>query len=277
MLIIEDFTDPTCPFAYSLEPVKLKLKWQYRDNIQWRNRMIVMSETIDPNSKLTPEMLAKNRTKLRESHGMPMDDTPTTRLAPSVNSCRAYIAVQLNQPESADLFLRNMRIAAMSSQLLDDLDLLHTIAEDSGITISDLEQWMKVEETEKVMRSDMDAARSPGKAALTLSHKLGRTTDGGQRYSAGSYIFKQAEQTVFELPGFWPYVVYDAVLANLLPDIKQYEKPHSIEELIQWADMPLATAEVAHVMGITMPEANNKLTKVAHKKTLGQDGFWYLA
>ncbi|MGI9027517.1 MAG: hypothetical protein ACR2FM_01575, partial [Candidatus Saccharimonadales bacterium] len=64
---IRDFTDPTCPFAYSLEPTMWRLRWLYGDQLSWQSSMIVLYTTIDPT--ITPEMLATTRSKLRKFYG----------------------------------------------------------------------------------------------------------------------------------------------------------------------------------------------------------------
>ena len=37
-LDIELFTDPACPFAFSAEPVRRRLRWHYGDQLRWRTR-----------------------------------------------------------------------------------------------------------------------------------------------------------------------------------------------------------------------------------------------
>ena len=39
-LRITEFTDPACPFAFSAEPVRLRLRWHYGDALRWRTTMI---------------------------------------------------------------------------------------------------------------------------------------------------------------------------------------------------------------------------------------------
>ena len=43
---IELFTDPACPFAFSAEPVRQRLRWHYGDQLRWRPTMIVL--TLEP-------------------------------------------------------------------------------------------------------------------------------------------------------------------------------------------------------------------------------------
>ena len=34
-MIVREFTDPSCPYAFSAEPARLRLKWRYGDRIDW--------------------------------------------------------------------------------------------------------------------------------------------------------------------------------------------------------------------------------------------------
>ena len=46
MLRIDLFTDPACPFAFSHEPVRWRLRWLYGDAVAWRPRMIGLADSI---------------------------------------------------------------------------------------------------------------------------------------------------------------------------------------------------------------------------------------
>ena len=37
------FTDPACPFAFSAEPVRQRLRWHYGDGLTWHLCMIVLT------------------------------------------------------------------------------------------------------------------------------------------------------------------------------------------------------------------------------------------
>ena len=43
---IELFTDPACPFAFSAEPIRQRLRWHYGDGCAGARRMIVL--TLEP-------------------------------------------------------------------------------------------------------------------------------------------------------------------------------------------------------------------------------------
>ena len=75
------------------------------------------------------------------------------------------------------------------------------------------------------------------------------------------------------IPGMTPRIENPA---NLLPDAARRDDPESVEEVLAWADEPLATAEVAAVCDISLTEARERLARVAHEQPLGADGLWSL-
>jgi hypothetical protein len=67
-LEISLFTDPACPFAFSAEPIRWRLRWHYGDQLHWRTRMIVL--TLEPGEA---ERLAEGASRLQRTYGMPID------------------------------------------------------------------------------------------------------------------------------------------------------------------------------------------------------------
>ena len=49
---IELFTDPACPFAFSAEPIRQRLRWHYGDELTWRLTMIVLTHEPGEAEKL---------------------------------------------------------------------------------------------------------------------------------------------------------------------------------------------------------------------------------
>jgi len=43
-LTITEYTDPGCPFAWSAEPYRWRLRWLYGDEIEWQLRMVGLAE-----------------------------------------------------------------------------------------------------------------------------------------------------------------------------------------------------------------------------------------
>jgi hypothetical protein len=87
---------------------------------------------------------------------------------------------------------------------------------------------------------------------------------------------RQSDGVRIAVPGFQPFPVYDVITANLVPDLGRREPPGSVEEVLAWADKPLATQEVAVVCDIPLERAREELGKVASESHQGSDGFWSL-
>src|SRR4051794_41450730 len=103
-LEIEFFTDPACPFAFSAEPVRQRLRWHYGDQLSWRVTMIVL--TLEPGEA---DKLAAGAPGLQRLYGMPIDPAPYPRPSSSEPACRAVVAARVNAPEREEALLRRPR------------------------------------------------------------------------------------------------------------------------------------------------------------------------
>lgn len=272
---INIFTDPTCPFAYSMEPTRWRLRWLYGDQLSWQNTMIVLSGYDGETSPMTPERISSSRENLREQHGMPMNTELMPRVPLTLLACQNYVAVRLHAPEIADAFLRHLRVAALNNALIDEQTVIDIIITEAGMSPEQVRSWRLAPETEKSLIKDAEAARQPGAHALHFSHKLSTTSTNRVRYPASSYVFT-IDGTTFELPGFWPLEVYEAVIGNLIPDAARADNPKSAQQALEWATTSLATIEVATIMNCDIEEARSQLRKIADFTPVGQDGFWSL-
>jgi predicted DsbA family dithiol-disulfide isomerase len=276
MVRISEFTDPACPFAFSAEPALLKLRWLYGEGLEWRTRMIVLSRSEKENldKGLTTKMLVDGFRNLQQKHGMPIDWQERPRLAATLPAATAYVAVREHSPDHARRFLRALRVRTMGGQMLDADVTIKGAARDAGIAIADLDAWIADPKTAELVHEDMDAARSVSAASLALNHKLADAGDGRRRYTCPSLEFEAADGTRFDVPGFQPVEVYEAAVANLDPKLERRSAPESIEELLEWAGYPLATVEVATVMGIDSADARALLAGRASFSPVGGDGYW---
>jgi len=279
-LLIQDFTDPGCPWAFSAEPQRWRLRWLFGDEIEWRPRMVVLSETSAENEAkdFTSEMLAGGIRSLQRRYGMPIDSQERSRVPVTMPSCRAVVAVRLHAPEHEQAVLRRLRVLYMGGGLLDDEALIRQAAEQAGIDGGDLMRWSAEPEVEDALREDMAAARHPSPAALALDHKLaGWGENGGRRYTCPSYeIERIADGSRLDVPGFQPIESYEAAVANLAPDLPRREDPDTVAEVLTWAGEPLATAEVVGITGLDETRAREQLAAVAAFDPVGADGYWTL-
>src|SRR5919202_3807255 len=135
ILRIDDFTDPGCPFAFSAEPARLRLKWLYGDQIAWRPRMIVLSRSPDEYlaKGFTPERQSQALAEIQRRYGMPIDPRERPRMAATVHACRAVVAARIHWPDREQALLRRLRIRAMAGEMLDSPFTIALAAREAGI------------------------------------------------------------------------------------------------------------------------------------------------
>src|SRR3954454_13185827 len=153
---IELFTDPACPFAFSAEPVRQRLRWHYGDQLRWRLTMIVL--TLEPGEA---EKLAAGAPGLQRLHGMPIDPAPYPRPSSSEPACRAVVGARLNAPEAEQPLLRRLRVRRMAGGLLDDPALIAGAATDVGLDPVELASWSASPAVERALQEDIARSRAP--------------------------------------------------------------------------------------------------------------------
>ena len=192
-VVITEYTDPACPWAYSAEPFRRRIEWLYGDAIDWRRRMVVLAE--DPQEYLdkgfTPELLAGGTAQIARDHGMPIDTAVRPRMAATAPACRAIVAARLRAPAAEKALLRAFRLRTMRGELLDEPSTVHAAATGAGLDPADVDRWCAEAAVERAMREDMAAARDPSPAARVLHERLARWS-GGWRYTCPSYEIRRA-------------------------------------------------------------------------------------
>ena len=214
---------------------------------------------------------------IARDHHMPIATHERPRMAATLPACRAIVAAREHHGEDTGrALMRQLRVRHFAGGLLDDHDTIAAAAHDAGIDPEVLQGWVADPATEAALRADMAAAREPIPAAHVLDHKLAGW-ENGRRYTCPSYEFvRLSDERHIAVPGFQPMAVYDVVLANLLPDVERRPDPASVEEALAWAEMPLATQEVAVLLGLSLEGAREELGRVAVESHLGFDGLWSL-
>jgi predicted DsbA family dithiol-disulfide isomerase len=273
---IAHYTDPACPWAFSAEPARYRLRWHYGDALEWRHRMIVLSENPAEYERrgFTPERLAAGAATIQRRFGMPIDPAPRPRIPVSVHACRAVVAARLHAPAAEEPLLRALRVRAMAGGLLDDPRLLAAAADDAGLDATQLDAWTRDDAVEAALRDDMRAARSPSAAARALDHKLAGPPEE-RRYTAPSYELACGDRT-FSVPGFNAVEAYEAAVGNLAPELERRPKPETVDEVLAWAGEPLATAEVALLVQREADVVRAELARVARPLPAGADMYWTL-
>jgi predicted DsbA family dithiol-disulfide isomerase len=257
------FTDPACPFAFTAEPSRWRLRWFYGDRLRWTVRMIVL--TREPGEA---EKLAGGADGLQARYGMPIARGPHARAASSEPACRAVVAARLQAPDRHERLLRALRVRVMLGGLLDDQALIDGAARDAGLDPAALADWCARPDTAEALEADAAAARDPLPAARALDHKLGGPA-AERRYTAPSYVIAG-----HEIPGFNPVEVYETAVANLDPALPRRPKPTHVRAVLEWAQEPLATAEVAALIQTDLETARKRLRRHATEHPAGADAYW---
>jgi predicted DsbA family dithiol-disulfide isomerase len=279
LITITHYTDPGCPFAWSAEPARWRLKWLYGDQLEWRLRMVGLSARPEDyvEKGFTPERQSSSFATLAQRYNMPIDTSLRPRMAATMPACRAVVAVRRREPEREDAMLRALRILHFSGHLLDDPRTLAGAAERAGLNPAEVRRWSDESETEAVLTEDLAQARNPSPAAVHLSHKLAATDDGGWRYTCPSYELERiAGGTSMSAPGIQPTLAYEVAVANLVPELTRRDDPESVAAVLEWAGEPLASAEVAEVCGLDLDDAREQLGRAASEEHIGYDGLWAL-
>jgi predicted DsbA family dithiol-disulfide isomerase len=263
VLDVELFTDPACPFAFSAEPVRVRLRWHYGDGLRWTTRMIVLTREAGE-----AEKLAEGAPGLQRRYGMPIDPRPYPRPASSEPACRAVVAARLHAPDRAGALLRRLRVRVMQAGLLDDPRLIDAAAADAGLDPAAVRAWCATDEVAAALEGDAAAARDPLPAARALDHKLGGPRDQ-RRYTAPSYVIDDVA-----IPGFNPVEAYETAIANLDPTLSRRPKPGSVSELLEWAPEPLATAEIVLIMQEPEAVVRAALAGCGTPVPAGADFYW---
>ena len=274
---IDIYGDPACPWDFSAEGARLRLRWRYGDAIVWEHRMVGLSSTPDEYARRGVNLtdLARGRAAIRDRFGMPIDTTPATRFAVTVVACRAVVGVRRRAPGAVDAFLRALRVAAMSTPAeVDDPETIAGAATIAGLDPDVVVAWAAEPGTDQELARDMADARTPSPAALALRERLATTLDGTWRYTCPSYRIARGP-TVLDAPGFQPVRVYEVLIANLAPGLILRPNPRDAAEVLAWAPYPLATAEIAVIMESDADTVRRQLVSAgARARPMANDAYW---
>lgn len=270
------YTDPGCPFGLSSERERLQLLWHYGHAMEVVTKMIVLNEASKSwhDVPFTAQDIANNGERLRSTYGMPIDTALKADIAATIDACRAYVGAREAKHRRAEALLRAFRWHAISSgDDIADIDVLHRAADEAGVGRDDIDRWLLDDDVETALRADMAEARRPVAEARAMDDKLGGP-EGERRYTATSVVFTSGDRTI-AAPGFQPWEAWRVGAANVAPEIEPRAKAESVQQIMEWADYPLATAEVAALLQLSIDDARQQLAAAGIEFTAAaQDGYW---
>lgn len=278
-LRITEYTDPGCPFAFSAEPARRRLEWLYGDQIEWGLSLVGLAASGDEYEArgFTPQVQARAFASIAAEHGMPIDASVRPRMAGTVFACRTVVAVRLHQPARAREVARRIAVRHFSGELIDEPLTIMGAVMDAGLDPAQVAEWTTGEDVTAALAADMVAARTPTSAALAQPERLA-SWEGGMRYTCPSYeIERLADGATMSVPGFQPVRSYEVAIANLAPHLRRAPDPEDPGAVLARFPGPLATREVATVMGSSVAEVRSGLERAgATFAQVGYDGYWSL-
>lgn len=243
------YTDPGCPWAYSINPALAVLGWRYRDQLDWR--LVTIGLTERPEQYLergyTPERAVRAYLRFRH-YGMPFATEPRARMVATVRACLAIVAARLTFPGRELDVLRALQFAWFTTSLLLDEDDQIAIALgrvenlDADAVVTRLDD----PDVAEAYESDRREARVAEGSPTQLQGKTA-ATDGPVRYTAPSLIFSRNGARL-EAGGFQTIEAYDVLVANLDPSLERRPPPEEVGTVLELFAAGLTTQEVAAVM-----------------------------
>lgn len=281
------FSDPACPWAYSVNPALTVLRWRYGDQLEWRLVTIGLTERADQYVErgYTPARSARGYMWFRR-YGMPFSTEPRPRMVATARACRAIVATRLSFPGREFDAFRALQFAWFTTPLVLDEDDQLAIAL-RGVPALDVDAVIaRLDDSDvtEAYERDRAEARVAAGTATALQGKAA-ATDGPVRYTAPSLIFT-ARGDRLEAGGFQTIEAYDVLVANLDPALSRAEPPDDLTAVLARFPAGLTTQEVAAVMARGNLEPDRDAAEAAlielvasgaaRRTPLGDDALWGL-
>jgi len=255
------FTDPYCSWCWATEPMILRLRESYGEQIRLRyvlgGLVRDMAEFYDAaNDIRTTAQVAPHWRMVSERSGQPIDERLMEEITdPHFSTwpaCVAVKAAQLQGEEVGHRFLRRLRRAALTErQNISQRAVQEALA--SEVPGLDLERWRQDMEggaAEDAFQRDVAECRRYGVTGFpTLLFRY-----------AGAVALLGAERPVL-VGGHRSFATYERVLRTLVPTL-QARPARGVRELLRDYG-PLTTRELAELQGWPPEEARHHLEGMA--------------
>jgi 2-hydroxychromene-2-carboxylate isomerase len=279
------FSDPGCPWAYSVNPSLAVLRWRYGDQLEWRLVTIGLTERAEQYEKrgYTPARSALGYMWFRR-YGMPFATEPRPRMVATAPACRTIVATRIHHPGREFDVFRALQFGWFTAPLvMDEPEGLATAL----LRVPDLDVdalLARIDDADVIAAYEQDRAeaRTAAGSATELQRKAAMT-DGPVRYTAPSLIFKSGDARL-EAGGFQTIEAYDVLVANLDPTLERADAPDELGPVLERFPGGLTTQEVAAVMARHNQEPDRAAAEgalialvasgEATRTALGDDALW---
>ena len=201
---------------------------------------------------------------------------PTWPAAATPAARSSRLAVHADRRHGRKL-LRGLRVRNFAGEMLDDPETIAAAAAEAGDRRRDrgLDAGPRGRAGARARRMPTPAARCPRRGSSTTSSPTGRAA---VRYTCPSYEITRLEDGVtISVPGFQPFAVYDAILANLVPGLERREPPELRRRGPRAGARSRSRPRRSRSSATSRStQAREELGRVAAQDCVGADGFWHL-
>lgn len=279
------FSDPACPWAYSVSPSLRVLEWRYGEQLDWRLVVIGLAEQASQYVErgYTPLRAAQSQVHFRR-YGMPFAPQPKERASATARACRAVVAARLLRPGSEWRVFRALQLANFTTPLLldDDVQIAEALRRLPGVDADAIVARLDDQSVSDAYERDKAEARTAAGSAAELQGKTAQS-DGPVRFTAPSLVFERDGQRLIA-GGFQRIEAYDVLIANLDPGLERRSAPETPAPLLERFPDGLTTQEVAVLLiksnaAADRLAAENALLELlasgaAVRTSLGDDALW---
>jgi 2-hydroxychromene-2-carboxylate isomerase len=279
------FSDPGCPWAYSVNPALAVLRWRYGDQLQWRIVTIGLTERAEQYVErgYTPARSALGYMWFRR-YGMPFATEPRPRMVATAPACRAIVATRIDHPGREFEVFRALQFGWFTTPLVMDepANLAIALRRVPDLDVDALLARIDDADVAAAYEQDRAEARTAAGSATELQRKAA-VTDGPVRYTAPSLIFTSGDARL-EAGGFQTIEAYDVLVANLDPALERAEAPDDLGPVLERFPEGVTTQEAAAVMARHNQEPDRAAAEgalialvasgEATRTALGDDALW---
>jgi predicted DsbA family dithiol-disulfide isomerase len=246
---VTHYSDPACPWAYSVSPALAVLRWRYGDQLRWRLVTVGLTERREQYAErgYTPALMARAYARFRR-YGMPFATEPRALVPATARACRAIVAARLAFPGREHEALRALQLGwfTTAAVLDEDHEIARALGRVEGLDVDAIMRMLDDPDVSAAYEADRAEARSAAGSPTELQGKAA-ATDGPVRYTAPSLIL-QRDGVRLEAGGFQTIEAYDVLVANLDPTLDRAEPPEDLLDALRLIPGGLATQEVAAIM-----------------------------
>ena len=251
-VLITEYTDPGCPWAYSRRAVPPAA------DLALRRPPGVAVAARRP--RRAPRGLRASAASRPSARPRPTPRSPATTACRSTRACaRAWPRPSrpaapswppaCTRPNGRAPLLRRLRVRNFSGELLDEPSTIAAAAARRGPRPG------AARALDGRARGRERAARGHGRGPPADARRPRARPQARQLVGRAALHLPVATRSCaltdgvrIAVPGFQPFAVYDVVIANLVPGLDRRDPPATVEEVLRWTGTPLATKEVAVVL-----------------------------